>query len=302
MAFTLNLSNQLKAFSSRGDRKNYIFNDLVGNDDFYTYKQGINSVRFLPPWSEQGIIFKKMEVFRYMKPLEVSFCAPMEFGLWCPFAAASKEMFADKNWKAKYKEDLAKARPSVLYYSVIVTASDLNTPKLLQCGVKLKNQLVNILEQSGDISDPETGFLINITVTGEMLQTEYVAIPDRKSTSIMGSPALDHKYNLDKMFLSPPLELIYKSFMGLNFQNYTPSSSLLRELENQYGPNKENGEDDDRYYEMGPQAVLDTVKELNSSSLDSNVKETPNSEVKLEETDEALQVKIAEMRKKLTGL
>lgn len=187
-------------------------------------KSGENRIRILPPWSPEGMFYKRLYVhFRVGADNRMVVCPSKTSGYKSPCPICE---YIDKNLHSGSIQEQSEASEMFARQQFLYNIVDLRDPDsgvhVYSSGVKVWNMLINFFnsEDYGDFTDPETGRDILLTKQGEGRQTTYIIIPSVKQTAIANPEWLDQLHDLDK-FLSVYSYDQLKEFLYGSIINHT---------------------------------------------------------------------------------
>lgn len=184
-------------------------------------KIGTSQVRVLPPHVNSNVWFhKSME--HYVQGVGYVPCA-RQFGKPCPICEEGERLYSSGN-EDKVKAALDLRPREQYYYNVIVftSADGAASPKegvrILRTGVKVFKHLRNLDNDEaggwGDITNPETGYNVTISRSGQSrTDTEYSVTPVNNKGKTLQDMLTGHGVNLENVEL-------------LDLQQYAMSLSL----------------------------------------------------------------------------
>ena len=193
---------QEKQFSPKGDTK--------------------HRIRFMPPWSELGVIVKHMKMHFRVGQGQVTFLCPDNFGEECPFCQTHVILKKDYD---KYKPDVDQARPANRYWSNIVWKDQ------PQAGVMVYNygwtvhKMIYEIQDTGmygDISDPKTGHDLMLVRSGTGRQARDAIYADPNAVKLENPKWLDQIFDLDTIFIKPNMATVEAAFKTQPWKVYTP--------------------------------------------------------------------------------
>lgn len=153
---------------------------------WYKFKDGMNVVRILPPWSDEGL-FAKDAGYHYNVAAKTAVACPKVCkNKPCPVCETASELF-----KSKRPEDIALARKigSKSRYFLNVLDRDAKDGKvyILGVGPQIYEQVLQIFSDKdyGDITDLESGWDLKIVKEGEGMETKYKVLPAKAPSKVI---------------------------------------------------------------------------------------------------------------------
>lgn len=194
--------------------------------------EGEHVIRILPPYSERGIIAKRIPLYFGRGMSNLTFISPEFWGETCPFMRARRELQKivgkDESLYKQYADDIALVRPRMTYFSNILVMSNQEEyekgPQLFSYG-KTVYEFIDKFSKNpklGDIFDDEHGRNLSMTVEGEGIKRSYVLYPEDISP-IENPEFLNEMFNLDECWVKPDLDDVEACFATLQFKLYKPS-------------------------------------------------------------------------------
>jgi hypothetical protein len=218
-----------EALAAEKARQDKTQSEFGANADMLYLLEGATMVRVLPPFSDEGVFFKRVYKHRVKVGDDVfsGLCPEkMETGD-CPICARGEELFDTKDEEAiKIAKDL-RARANYLY-NVVVYSGPANRkgdmPEngkvyVMESGVMVHRQILELDQDEGsgwaDITSPQQGVNLIIKRTGKGLDTKYSVNPHGGGRSDVFAylkddckvdPTSLELYNLDEVYAFPDAE------------------------------------------------------------------------------------------------
>jgi hypothetical protein len=233
--YKFNPENQQK--EAPGARSSFI-SPVVPEDRRWTPSEGVHKFRILPPWSEEGIFAKKIQVYYKSGRDQVTFVSPDFFEPdTCPFVYANKQIRAkisgDKGGYDRHKDDIKNVRPVNRWYANVIVNDEVSKgPQLWGFGSKAYEQIMNLIETGdyGDITDPEEGSGLILTLTPGTYGLNYLIHAARQSTPLGNMAWLDLMFDLDNIWVRPDMEVVKKAYLTTPFTVWEPSYLYEEEI------------------------------------------------------------------------
>ena len=181
---------------------------------FWAPKVGYNNIRFLPPYSEKGIPYKKVWMHYGVGEENASVICPRKMTTdpevllgdrvpvrKCPICALVEKLFHSENPRALEKAKALSAKPR--YYYNILDLDNLKAGvQVYSAPAKIHDDLAKIWSNPkfGDVFDPESGFDFVLHREGTGITSRYsLQIADPNRTPIPDMKFLDELINLDQL-------------------------------------------------------------------------------------------------------
>ena len=163
-----------------------------GGNNWMKLVDGKNIIRILPPWSEEGMFFKKVGFHRPPGRIAEKVTCPnfTSGGETCPICKKGRQVF-QKQGKDVSKHYLVQKRA---YLNVLDMKKADGVVYILECGPSILNPILNFMSEtdSDDLVDPNKGFniLINRKNDGGFTKYEPMVMPKVYDLAA-------HNYNVD---------------------------------------------------------------------------------------------------------
>ena len=210
--------------------------------------QGTSMVRILPPYSQAGLFFRKIEKHRVKVGNQtfIGSCPAAMADTYCPICVKGQEFLDSKaEDKVKFAKENLKARTTylfnVLYYSKPANKKS-KTPKfkkvyVLETNVTVHHQVMNLDQDEAtgwaDITSIENGVNLMIKRIGAGLDTKYEVHPhgggrvniwaDLSARGV--DPSTLTMINLDEVYQIPPQEKLEEVAGGINLGGFISHSA-----------------------------------------------------------------------------
>lgn len=184
-------------------------------------KEGRNRIRVLPGWREGDPTFWHDFGQHFIKGLDgqikaVFTCADKTYGKPCPVCEGIERAAQASTDDAVIKKlEEAKARGRVLVNALLPESDEPNKPVILELPVGLFQQILDLMDEWGNVLDIEEGRDIIVNRTGKGLNTEYTAQPSAKQTAISAS-VLKNLNNLDDYVREEGEESMRRALLAVN--------------------------------------------------------------------------------------
>ena len=173
-----------------------------GNTQFWTPKEGANTIRILPPWRPDGDEFWEEAGSHWSvgPGNKMFYCPNKTNGASCYLCEVVEDLLT-----SEYEEDLDKASRMKARTSILYNIVDLKEPEVgvqvYRSGVKVFEQLLQYASDSewGDFTDPDEGFDVVIRRTGEGISTQYSVALKRSPSPIQDPNWLDQLKDLHSL-------------------------------------------------------------------------------------------------------
>ena len=181
---------------------------------FWSPKSGINNIRFLPPYSEKGVPYKKVWVHYGIGEGNSMVICPKKMTTdpevllgdkvpmkRCPICALAEKLFHSEDPRSLEKAKAISAKPR--YYYNILDLDNLKAGvQVYSAPAKIHDDLAKIWSNPkfGDVFDPQKGFDFTLHREGSGITSRYslqISAPER--TSIPDVKLLDELINLDQL-------------------------------------------------------------------------------------------------------
>ncbi len=232
---------------------------------FWSPKSGNNNIRFLPPYSEKGIPYKKIWVHYSVGEENTSVVCPRKMTTdpevllgekvpfkKCPICTMVEKLFHSEDPRLLEKAKALSAKPRY-YYNIL----DLDN---LKAGVQVYNAPAKVHDdlvktwsnpKFGDVFDPTAGFDFTLYKEGTGIMSRYsLQVADPNRTSIPDMKYLDELINLDNL-------VKLEDYDTLNFYLTGSSRDNLPDEDDDSAPvemvkNPAENIDKDLFEEIGP--------------------------------------------------
>jgi hypothetical protein len=234
--YKYNRDNQQK--EAPGAHSSFI-SPVVPEDRRWTPGEGVYKFRILPPWSEEGIFAKKVQVYYKVGRDQITFVTPEYFESdTCPFVHAYKQIRAkisgDKGGYERHRDDIKICRPVNRWYANVIVMDELSKgPQLWGFGSKAYEQIMNLIEtgEYGDITDPDEGSNLILTLTPGTYGLNYLVHAARQSSPLGNEAWLDMMFDLDNIWVRPNMEDVKKAYLTSTFTVWEPKYLYEDELQ-----------------------------------------------------------------------
>jgi hypothetical protein len=212
-----------------GSRSSFI-SGAVPEDKRWNPGEGRYTIRILPPWSEEGLIAKKIIAYYKAGSSQMTFISPdfFEQGT-CPFVHAYKQIRhhiqGDKGGYDRHKDDITMVRPVNRWYANVVVMEEMSKgSQVWGFGKNAYEQIMALLEGGsyGDISDPEEGTNLMLQLTPGQYGLTPILHAMRDITPLANKDWLDQIYDLDNIWVQPSIEEVKKAYLSCEFKTWTP--------------------------------------------------------------------------------
>lgn len=242
---------------------------------FWSPKSQYNNIRFLPPYSEKGIPYKKIWVHYSVGEENTPVTCPRKMTTdpevllgekiplkKCPICAMVEKLFHTEDPRSLEKAKALSAKPRY-YYNIL----DLDN---LKAGVQVYNAPAIVHDalaklwsnpKFGDVFDPESGFDFSLYKEGNGLMSRYsLQVADPERTSIPDMKYLEELVNLDNL-------VKLEDYATLNFYLTGNSGDALPADDAETAPakllkNPAENIDSDLFEEIGPTLGGDVEEDL----------------------------------------
>lgn len=212
-----------------GARSSFI-SSIVPEDNRWNPGEGKYTIRILPPWSVDGLIAKKIQVYYKAGRDAITFVSPEFFEQdTCPFVHAYKQIrnkiSGDKGGYDRHKDDISLCRPVNRWYANVVVMDEVSKGcQLWGFGSKAYEQIMNLVDtgEYGDISDPENGTNLLLTLSPGTYGLTPIVHAVRNDSPLANMDWLDQMYDLDNIWEQPDIEDVKKAYVTTQFKVWTP--------------------------------------------------------------------------------
>lgn len=212
-----------------GNRSSFV-SSAVPKDKQWEPAVNRYTIRLMPPWSEEGVIAKKIMVYYNKGNDQLTFISPDQFEEdTCPFVHAYKQIRSkirgDKGGYERHKPDIDMCRPAARWYANVVVMDEVSKGvQLWGFGVKAYEQIMNLFDsmEYGDLADPDEGSNLLVTFSEGTFGLVPIVVPVRNASPIVNPQWLDQLYDLDNIWLKPDLEAVKKAYLSSQFSVWTP--------------------------------------------------------------------------------
>jgi len=215
-----------------------------GNAPSLYLKEGLTQVRILPPYSEKGVWYRKIEEHRLLIDKKSRFftCPGIE-EMPCPICEKGEALYAaggaDNVEEAKSLQTRSKYLYNVLVISSPSTGDDaceFGKVYMMQSGVQVFKQILELDQDEAtgwaDITDLEKGVNITIKRSGKGLDTSYDVNPHGSGRSsiveALAAQGIDinslELIDLDKQLMPPSYEDLEQALNGAAFKKEFPGA------------------------------------------------------------------------------
>jgi len=184
-------------------------------------KDGKNRVRVLPGWRKDDETFWHDYGQHFIKGLDgqikaVFTCAEKTYGKPCPVCEGIERSFQSSTDDAVLKKlSEAKARGRVLVNALLPESDEPNKPVILELPVGVFQQILDLMDEWGNVLDIVEGRDIVVNRTGSGINVEYTAQPAAKQTAV--APAvLKNLNNLDDYVREEGEESMRRALLAVN--------------------------------------------------------------------------------------
>lgn len=218
------------------NRTSFISN-VVPEDNRWTPGEGTHKIRILPPWSEEGLIAKKIQVYYKAGRDQLTFISPDFFEEeTCPFIHAYKQIYkkiaGDKGGYDRHKDDIRNVRPVNRWYANVIVIDEISKGvQLWGFGKKAYEQIMNLYEigEYGDVTDPDDGSILLLTLSPDTYGLTPTVHPARQSSPLANMEWLDQMYDLDNIWIRPDIEAVKKAYLTTPFHVWEPEYLYAQE-------------------------------------------------------------------------
>ena len=192
-----------------------------GGNNWMKLVDGKNVIRILPPWSEEGSIFRRVGFHRPPGRISEKVVCPnfTTGGETCPICKKGRQVF-QKHGKDVSKHYLVQKRA---YLNVLDMKKADGVPYILECGPSILNPILNFMSEtdSDDLVDPNKGFniLINRKNDGGFTKYEPMVMPKVYDLAAHGydvDTILGNLNNLDQLIKQPEPDDFYDILDAIN--------------------------------------------------------------------------------------
>lgn len=219
----------------------------IGSGSFFKPKEGKNTVRILPPWSEEGLWYKEGVIHYGLKNKdgkERGYACLKQFDKDCPICEKREELAKQG---AEGKELADRLRGRVKFYANVL---DYKVGKVVIWGfsAKILSTLLSYCSDPdfGDISDPEKGYDVIVERTGTgQTDTRYAVRCRPKPTALEGDTWEDGIKDLDTAVIEEPDVEKLEELLEGKFGDELPKKSKGKKAEDEDDDDDDDEEEED---------------------------------------------------------
>lgn len=233
-----------------------------GGNNWMKLVDGKNVIRILPPWSEEGIFFKRVGFHRPPGRIAEKVTCP-NFTLGgesCPICKKGRQVF-QKHGKDVSKHYLVQKRA---YLNVLDMKKADGVVYILECGPSILNPILNFMSEtdSDDLVDPNKGFniLINRKNDGGFTKYEPMVMPKVYDLAAHGydvDAVLGQLNDLNQLIKNPEPDDFYDILDAINTKALGADDSV---------PEGPQDDDDDDIPNAGQAQQAPPQQQANSQS------------------------------------
>ena len=160
--------------------------DKKSRGEFYSLKEGKNSLRLLPPWGENGEWCREVGYHFRVVEKKALLCPKITFKEDCPICEEVSRMFKGSEEDKKHAREISSKQRC--YANVLDLDAKDGKVKIFQFGPMIRDKFLAYFadDEVGDFTNVDKGRNVKIEKSGEGMQTDYSVI-----VSISASPVSD---------------------------------------------------------------------------------------------------------------
>ena len=189
----------------------------LNSGQFWTPKEGMNNVRILPPWNDEGVFYKEVPSHFSVGPQNKMFVCNAKLGHGSCVVCDT----VTKLLQSSSKDDVKLAEDMRVQLRVLYNIVDLDDPaigvQIMSTGPKIFRDVLSYFADPewGDLTDPETGYDISIQRSGTGFQTQYTVRPKKNPSPIADPDWLSQLHDLDEFSKPADEEAIANALSGI---------------------------------------------------------------------------------------
>jgi len=195
----------------------------LSSGSFWTPKEGLNTIRILPPWNDDGLFYKEAPSHFSVGRENKMFVCALKLGIGaCPICEEVGRMIKSNNPDEVRKAEDMRVQLRILYN--IIDMDDINSGvQVFSSGPKIFRDILSFFADPdwGDLTDPINGYDIVIERQGSGFNTRYNVRPRKNPSPIPNPDLLDLLQDLDQFVQLPNSDAVKDA---LGYEGFEPSA------------------------------------------------------------------------------